>query len=235
MTFAYGRDTRRRVIRALANLRNFQANERVGLSEGLTGLNGPCRRLTASRYGALPREYAVGLEEAEYVVYCYGTPIAWVANADGAQFEGDTPRINFMPDRQYSATTTYYQSLVHEAWGDKVRDPNPAKSRRDNRGTARGRTSDARYARHREASASPRRATDGYGHAPRAEFNARAAAMEVGAIRAERGRASREQILNPRYADPDWTPWNENGSNLPPGADLRDQARVEQDGWRAHP
>ncbi len=146
-TFAFGRDTRRRVISALANLRNFQGNERSALSDGLVGLNGPCRRLTSSRYGALPSEYAVGLDEAEYVVYCYGTPIAWVSNADGARFEGDVPRVNYVPDWQYSATTTYYQGLVMDAWGGKCVDPNPRKSRRDNRGSARGRSSDARYGR----------------------------------------------------------------------------------------
>lgn len=232
-TFAYRRETRSRVIRALANLRNFQGNERSALSEGLTGLNGPCRHLTSSRYGALPREYAVGLDEAEYVVYCYGTPIAWVTNADGAQFEGDTPRVNYVPDWQYSATTTYYQSLVMEAWGDKCVDPNPRKSKRDNRGSARGRSSDVRYGRTPMPDGTAvsgtrfvRRVTGGYGHAPRAEWPT-----------PESDRPTREQMLDPRYSNPDWTPWFQGGSNLPPGADYRDQARVEADqrtpgGWK---
>lgn len=143
MTFAYGRETRRRVLSALANLRAFQASN-AGHGTGLEGIPGPYRRLTNAKFGALPHAYAHGLEDATYVVYCYGTPIAWVAMADDATEEG---RVNYMPDWQYSATTTYYQSLVAEAWGDKVVDPNPAKSKRDNRGTKRGRTSDERYGR----------------------------------------------------------------------------------------
>lgn len=141
--YAYGAQTRRRVISALANLRNFQGNGRHALSEGLTGLNGPCRHLLPIRYGALPREYALGLDTAQYVVYCYGTPIAWVTADDEDATED---RNNWIPDWQYSPTTTYYQGLVMEAWG-KYSDPDPRKSRRDNRGSARGRSSDERYGR----------------------------------------------------------------------------------------
>lgn len=36
-------------------------------------------------------------------------------------------------------------------------------------------------------------------------------------------------MLDPRYADPDWTPWGQHGG-LPEGADERDEARVEREG-----
>lgn len=208
MSFAYGRDTQDRVLRALSNLRNFQGNERNALSEGLTGLNGPCRRLTNNRYGALPREYAVGLDTAVYVVYCYGTPIAWVTADDEDATEH---RRNWMPDWQYSATTTYYQGLVMQAWG-KVWDPDPRKSKRDNRGSARGRTSDARYGRNAERAPVGR-------SAPRE-------LIPVGVP---------AHLLDARFSNPDWSP------GLPEGADRRDYRRVEEDmartdgRRRAHP
>lgn len=46
----------------------------------------------------------------------------------------------------------------------------------------------------------------------------------------EAPRPSREQMLDPRYGNPDWTPWLSGGSNLPPGADQRDHERVQATG-----
>lgn len=145
MSFAFGDQTRRRVISALANLQSFSSG-RGGNDEGLVGLTGPYRKLTPVKYGALPHRYARkgDLDDAMYVVYCYGTPIAWVAMADEATEEG---RVNFLPDWQYSPTTTYYQGLVAQAWGDKVADPDQELSRQKNKGTERGRSSDFRYGR----------------------------------------------------------------------------------------
>jgi len=141
---SFGYETRRRVVSAIANLRPFHSAEGSADDHALVGMTGPYRRLTNAKYGALPREYAKGLDEAVYVVYCYGTPIAWVVMADEATEEG---RVNFMPDWQYSATTTFHQGVVSEAWGGKLHDPNEAKSRRDNQGTARARRSAAVYDR----------------------------------------------------------------------------------------
>lgn len=142
---SFGQETRRRVVSALANLRPFQSSKFSALDHSLVGISGPYRRLTNAKYGALPREYAVGLDDAVYVVYCYGTPIAWVTMADEATEDG---RVNYVPDWQYSATTTFHQSVIIDAWGsNKIVDPNPAKSKRDNHGTARGRRSDAVYGR----------------------------------------------------------------------------------------
>lgn len=132
-SFAFRGAARDKVLRALGNLSTFEHG-------GLSGRQGGTTRL-----GALPRQYATdGLREAVYVVYCYDTPIAWVTMADEATEEG---RVNSMPDWQYSATTTYYQSLVWKAWGDKIADPDPRYSREQNRGTPRGRSSDERYGR----------------------------------------------------------------------------------------
>lgn len=189
MPFAFQQETRRRVIRSLANLARFQGNERSPLDEGLVGLPGSYRRLTNARYGALPREYAVGLDEADYVVYCYGTPIAWVLRSDGYPDR----RVNYVPDWQYSSTTTYYQGLVMEAWGNCV-DPYPRKSRQDNRGTARGRSAEARYTATQVA---------------RRDDSALVAAVGPDPVAYRRGGSYRSRLgrlLDPRYSDPDWVP-----------------------------
>lgn len=212
MTFAFGLETRRRVIRSLANLSRFEGNERTALDEGLVGLPGPYRRLINARYGALPREYAVGLDEADYVVYCYGTPIAWVLRSDGYPDR----RVNYVPDWQYSSTTTYYQGLVMEAWGNCV-DPYPRKSRQDNRGTPRGRSAEARYAatqvlpsaatEHASREVLDRLVTNhrGVQYDPQVErdtsYERDMAPARGGSYRSRLGR-----LLDPRYSDPDWVP-----------------------------
>lgn len=224
--FAFGESTRRDVIGALANLRPFQAT-RGDRDEGLVGLSGPYRKLTSAKYGALPREYARGLDDAVYVVYCYGTPIAWVVMADEATEEG---RVNFMPDWQYSATTTYYQSLITYAWGSRnLHDPNRAKSQRDNRGTPRGRRSDVVYGRETAEQAM-----------------ARARVQE-----ARRTAVRRQPLANPGdplvpgmdcgsgYGEPEspaeWVAYARSGDasmdrpNIPAGADARDAQRVLED------
>jgi hypothetical protein len=133
MSYVFGRAARQRVISNISNLKPFRHG---GISAG----NGPCLEL-----GQLPPAYRLGLRHAAYVVYCYDTPIAWVTFEDP---EDETSRrTNWLPDWQYSANTTYHQSLVWEAWGGKVTDPAPRYSREMNRGTSRGRSSDQRYGR----------------------------------------------------------------------------------------
>lgn len=153
MTFAL-RKNRAEVVRNIANLRTFaHGGSQKGGYPAISGRTGGTTRLLA-----LPRQYAHGLADAVYVVCCYGTPIAWVTMADDATEEG---RVNFMPDWQYSATTTYHQGLVWEAWGDKIVDPNPRYSKAENQGTARGRSSDERYNRNgARQSAAQRRSAD---------------------------------------------------------------------------
>lgn len=51
--------------------------------------------------GQLKEEHRESVEAAEYIVYSYGTPIAWYGR------DGWT-----MPDQKYSATTSAHQSKV---------------------------------------------------------------------------------------------------------------------------
>jgi hypothetical protein len=224
MTFAYGVTTQRRVISALANLRNFQGNERHDLDQGLTGLMGPYSRMLGAQYGALPPMYARYLDEAEYVVYCYGTPIAWVVNPDGAQSDGDLPRVNYLPDWQYSATTTYYQGLVRRAWGGEVVNPNPqqtAREMRDRRNAANA----VRRANRRAAEAD--RLADRL-YQSLANHQGMSPADRLQQLRRAEGdtqaHLTRAQLLDPRLADPDWVPGRGYVSR-------RDTDEIEQRDW----
>jgi|SRR5689334_19931584 len=157
MGFALNPRAREQVVRNIANLQTFKHG-------GISGRQGGTRHLER-----LPRQYAnAALENAVYVVYCYGTPIAWVSMADDATEEG---RVNYLPDWQYSPTTTYHQGLVWEAWGDKIVDPDPRYSKQENRGTARGRSSDERYGRVPRRAPAPRRVVNhrGVSYDPRVE------------------------------------------------------------------
>lgn len=226
--FAFGDETRRYVINGLANLRPFQSS-RGDTTNGMVGMTGPCRRLLGVRYGALPREYAKGLDDAMYVVYCYGTPIAWVVMDDEATEDG---RVNFMPDWQYSATTTYYQSLIADTWGSRnLHDPNQAKSQRDNRGTARGRRSDAVYGRETaEQAAARREARENRPVSHRTAYRDDAAHMRP-------PRANPSDPLVPGmdcgsgYGEPDRSRRRASmdGRNIPAGAEERDARRVLKD------
>ena len=193
MTFAFGRQGREQVIRNIANLRTFEHG-------GISGRQGGTRRLNK-----LPREYAHGLENAVYVVYCYDTPIAWVVMDDDATEEG---RVNFIPDWQYTATTTYHQGLVWEAWGKAV-DPDPRFSARENRGTARGRSSDERYGRVQGRSPAQRLVGRG-------ETSGRFLGQPS---RTAPSGPPPSYLLDRRYADPDWVP------NRDPRADARAEER----------
>jgi hypothetical protein len=66
--------------------------------------------------GLLPPEHSEGIENAEYVVMSYDTPIAWVIDGE-----------KFLPDVGYSPTTGQHQYLVADAWG---LDFSPARGRK---------------------------------------------------------------------------------------------------------
>lgn len=55
-------------------------------------------------YGKLPSEHYESVKHADYVVWSYATPIAWV-----------TYGIWHMPDKFYSSTTTQHQNKIRTA------------------------------------------------------------------------------------------------------------------------
>jgi hypothetical protein len=62
--------------------------------------------------GHLPPEFSEGIENAEYVVMSFRTPIAWIIEEE-----------MFVPDIGYSPTTGQHQRLVQKAFGKPVRFP----------------------------------------------------------------------------------------------------------------
>lgn len=60
----------------------------------------------AEEFGRLPKRWWNPAQDAEYVVYSYRTPIAWVT-ADGERV---------VPDIGYSSTTGQHQYTVKDAW-----------------------------------------------------------------------------------------------------------------------
>lgn len=58
-----------------------------------------------STFGQLPQEYWASARNAQYLIYSYQTPIAWV----------DSDGVWFVPDVRYSVTTTNHQSAVKSA------------------------------------------------------------------------------------------------------------------------
>lgn len=64
-------------------------------------------------YGRLDNEYRESASKADYVIYSYGTPIAW-HGPDGWNF----------PDEKYSVTTSRHQSKIFfiKDWIDECND-----------------------------------------------------------------------------------------------------------------
>lgn len=54
-------------------------------------------------------EYGASLAQADYVVYSYGTPIAWHLRGD---YAADAGVEWVMPDEKYSLTTTRHQGKI---------------------------------------------------------------------------------------------------------------------------
>lgn len=90
-----------------------------------SGRNGPARDM-----GHLPVKYHASVREAVYVVYSYGTPIAWVLEVQ----HGTSPYTYAVPDVSYSPTTGQHQYACLDAWEAALRRQGTYR-----RGPARGR------------------------------------------------------------------------------------------------
>lgn len=90
-----------------------------------SGHSGP-----AVTFGHLPRKYHASAREAVYVVYSYGTPIAWAVEVQ----HGENPYTYVVPDVGYSPTTGQHQDACLEAWEAALRRQGTYR-----RGPARGR------------------------------------------------------------------------------------------------
>ena len=134
----------------------------------------------AVELGYLPARLHASARSAVYVVYSYGTPIAWVTeNEDGGSRD---PYVYHVPDIGYSKTTSTHQMACVEAWatamkrqGDYRRWPGRGREvvrvpgMSDVYGGRPGRRSRTLHPRSGGIDdRTPTRAVDGYGMAPRA-------------------------------------------------------------------
>jgi hypothetical protein len=187
----------------------------------------PFRNSTGSFYGTRGSTRTLGwlsshadarrierlLRTAVYVVWSYSTPIAWVSEDE------DGERTAYYVDESHSATTSNHQGIArrglseYEVIGTRtpVRRTRPAP---------------------RDDSALVAAVGPDYGQRPDASL--------VGSPGYQLGRTESQQeetlrrLLDPRYANPDWTPFGDAyGNNLPDGAEARDFDRVqnEQGSW----
>jgi hypothetical protein len=96
------------MARARYVVSNDEAQDRIKELKQFRNQTGALRATPggASEYGYLPTGYHEQVRDAEYVVYSYRTPIAWVT-ADGDRI---------IPDVGYSPTTGQHQYIVKGAW-----------------------------------------------------------------------------------------------------------------------
>lgn len=225
---AMGGKGQREATCAIASCRPF--NNSTG---SLKGTRGSTRTLGWLESHTDARRIRELLGRAVYVVWSYGTPIAFVHEAE------DGERTAYYVDESHSATTAHHQTLArvgmgeYETIGARPRRSRSAVTREDieRRADAEARSAEARRAR-REREASIRAMENGANMAAHERWVRQGETRydPQGVQEDDAARASRSQMLDPRYVNPDWTPWTDDYTgNLPDGAEARDRARVERE------
>lgn len=246
---AMGRRTRDEAERAIRNCRPFQNSTR-----SMRGTRGSTRDLGWLSNHREANRIKELLSRATYVVWSYDTPIGCVTEDD----DGNITKVYF--DESHTTTTSHHQGILRVAFSDFETVGTGPWSRSHGRGDgpvrSRPQTSSVRELGSRVDPVSDARDNgyilggprDGYPSRGRMATNHRGVqydplverdtSWERDMVEARmQSRPTRDQMLDPRYGDPNWTPWNREGSSLPPGADERDAQRVEQEqaegrGWR---
>lgn len=205
---AMGGRGRREAENAIASCRPFRNS-----TGSLRGTRGSTRDLGWLEQHTEAQRIRELLSRATYVVWSYNTPISWVSEDE------DGERTAYYVDDYHSMTTSHHQGIARCGLGEyetigarpRTRRPRPAPRPVNQGAIDRANATVAGYA---EAARREPTAAHVYAHRdPEAEQQ-----------------ASIAQMLDPRYGNPDWTPWLNNGSNLPPGADDRDEHRVQATG-----
>lgn len=93
---ALGRLSRKALQTGVDNLSDFDAGNLIGKHRA---------RGEKVDLGRMPKKEAHGIDKAIYVIYSYGTPIAWALSKDTW----------IIPTTKFSVTTTQHQSLVKTA------------------------------------------------------------------------------------------------------------------------
>jgi len=263
---AMGSRGRREAENAIASCRPFRNS-----TGSMKGTQGSTRTLGWLENHTDARHIRELLSRAVYVVWSYGTPIAWVSETE----DGD--RQAYYVDKHHSTTTSHHQGVArvglgeYETIGERRPVRRPRRERRTSpdamvvRAEMRYRTAEnevvsedelARRARgmtpaqllaeaergREQWMAEQRRIDERAGLRFPTPASATAAVEGLAGspgyqngLREDHQQATLQQMLDPRYADPDWTPWGYHGG-LPEGAHVRDEARVERENaerpWR---
>lgn len=159
------------------------------------------------------------LRRATYVVWSYQTPIGCVTEDE----TGNITKVYF--EAQHSATTSNHQTILRIAFSDfETIGERPRPVRRPRLLRSGGGADRANQVVREYTDTDIRQFQDLRTTGP--DFIAPDETAQQNTLK---------RLLDPRYADPNWTPYRDGdrGSNLPEGADRRDAERVEREGpWR---
>lgn len=232
---AMGQRNRREAENAIASCRPFRNS-----TGSMKGTRGSTRTLGWLEGHADARHIRELLSRAVYVVWSYETPIAFVSEDE----EGN--RTAYYVDETHTATTSNHQGIArmgmgeYETIGTEVR---RERERENRRRAARVRAMQTGQARaehwlrvvgQAEVERVLDRAEGGYTPAElRAEGDWMPGVDSPGYPNGltEQQQADRlASLLDPRFADPDWTPFGDRfHGNLPEGAEARDLERVNRE------
>jgi hypothetical protein len=233
---AMGSRGRREAENAIAFCRPFKNS-----TGSFYGTRGSTRTLGWLEQHAEAHRIRELLSRAVYVVWSYGTPISFVSETE------DGERTAYYVDQSHSRTTSHHQSTARVGMGEyeTIGERRPVRRRRPVRPVNQVALDRANATVQGYAEAARREPTAAhvYNSAARTEtpqssvqpvsrttFNQYDTdSPEFIAPDQETQRERLAALLDPRFANPDWTPWGRFGG-LPEGADERDEARVEREG-----
>jgi hypothetical protein len=210
---AMGSRGRREAENAIASCRPFKNS-----TGSFYGTRGSTRTLGWLENHNEARRIRELLSQAVYVVWSYGTPIAFVSETE----DGD--RTAYYVDNHHSMTTSHHQSVARIGMGDYETIGERRPARRSRRQPVR--RDDASLV-----------AAVGPGYGPSrgpvqplpVPDSPDTNSPDFIAPDQDTQRDRLAALLDPRFANPDWTPWGPYGG-LPEGADERDAERVEREG-----
>lgn len=213
---------RREAENAIASCRPFKNS-----TGSFYGTRGPTRNLGRLEQHNEARRIRELLSRAVYVVWSYNTPISFVSETE------DGERTAYYVEDHHSMTTSHHQSVTrlgmreYAVIGDESPARRPSRQRPvDQAAIDRANARTAEY-----AESARREPTPAHVYAATANLSPRRDTNGPDFIAPDQD-AQRDRLaalLDPRFANPDWTPWGLHGG-LPEGADERDAARVEREG-----
>lgn len=220
---AMGRRGRDEAERSINNCRPFSNS--TGSMRGTRGSTRDLGWLSNHPDKVLIKEL---LGRATYVVWSYDTPIGFVT-------EDETGNITkFYVDERHTLTTSHHQGTLRVAWREYETIGERRPARRPRREPVRQVSVDESNAMVREYAETARReptAAHVYSAVAAQRRDAEIFADDRASLYEPTWDTSTAQMLDPRYADPDWVPGRDIEADY--AAERRDRERVEREGtWR---